>query len=86
MFPKVMRVRYIRIKVTRSQNSFYKSATTSRVWPLPGTFLIPLALLVVADLVPIFPTGYLRVGFDVPLGEHVAMLISTYNKGIILIK
>ena len=27
-----------------------KSATTSKAWLLPGAFLIPLALLVVADL------------------------------------
>ena len=51
VFPKVMRVRWVRIKVTWSQNSFYKSATTSRAWPRPlrGAFLIPPALLVVAD-------------------------------------
>jgi hypothetical protein len=27
----------------------YKSATASRAWPFPGAFLIPPALLVVAD-------------------------------------
>jgi hypothetical protein len=32
------------------KNSRRKSATASRAWPLPGAFLIPPALLVVADL------------------------------------
>jgi hypothetical protein len=50
MSPQFMRERTIRIKVSRSQNSLYKSATTSRAWPLPGAFFIPPALLVVADL------------------------------------
>jgi hypothetical protein len=30
--------------------TLYKSATTSRAWSLPGAFLIPSALLEVADL------------------------------------
>jgi hypothetical protein len=49
---KVVMAHAISRKVTRSQNSFYKSAITSRAWlrPLPGVFLIPSALLVVADL------------------------------------
>jgi len=49
---KVVTVHAIRRKVTWSQNSFYKSAITSRAWPqpIPGVFLIPSALLVVADL------------------------------------
>ena len=50
MLRKFMRVRSIRIKISRSQNYLYKSATTSRAWPLPGVFLIPPSLLVVADL------------------------------------
>ena len=31
----------------------YKSATTRRAWPLPEAFLIPPALLVVADFIMI---------------------------------
>jgi len=50
MLRKFMRISSIRIKVSRRQNSLYKSATTSRAWPLPGAFLIPPALLVGADL------------------------------------
>jgi hypothetical protein len=64
MFPKVMRVHYIRIEVTWNQNSFYKSATASRAWPLPGAFLIPPALLGVADFIVKFGV-FLEIGTQI---------------------